>query len=306
MALSLAVGSLSFSAPVARTSAPVMKADVAPVSEWADPIASHGSALSMKNVPWDPLGLANEDNLVSYREAEIKHGRVAMLAAIGWPAAEELEPFFSKLFGLEDELIETAGRAPSLLNGGLEEAQIPYFLVAAFSIAGFLDFKGTEIQTERKLEPGNVGFDPLGLFPTDKPTQEKYRLAELKHGRVAMVAITLYALEEAISGTSILQETVPLAQEIERLALEGPIQGNIDLVKDLKADAVALAADVIKEEQFYGEAFTKPLFSRPSVSTVSGFGPEVVLPALAFIGAGAAANDARQPRQPPAKKPSRR
>ena len=74
-----------------------------------------------------------------------------------------------------------------------------------------------------------------------------------------MVAITLYALEEAISGTSILQETVPLAQEIERLALEGPIQGNIDLVKELVADGKALTADILKEEQFYGDAFTKPL-----------------------------------------------
>jgi len=298
MALSLAVGSFSFSAPVARASVPVMKAAAPAVSEWADPVAGHGSALSIDNVPFDPLGLASKENLVAYREAEIKHGRVAMLAALGWPAAEELEPFFSKLFGLEDELIETAGRAPSLLNGGLEEAQIPFFLAGAFSIAGYLDYKGTAIQKERKLEPGNVGFDPLSLFPEDAATQEKYRLAELKHGRIAMVAITLYALEEAVSGTSILQETVPLAQEIERLALEGPIQGNIDLVKDLVADGKALTADILKEEQFYGDVFTKPIFSRPDVTSVSGFSPAVLLPALAVFGAAAGANDARQPKQP--------
>ena len=29
------------------------------------------------------------------------------------------------------------GRAPSLLNGGLEEAQIPFFVFGAFAIAGF-------------------------------------------------------------------------------------------------------------------------------------------------------------------------
>jgi len=298
MALSLFAGSLSLSAPVVRTTMPVMKAATPAVSEWSDPIASHGSALSIKDIPFDPLGLANEDNLVAYREAEIKHGRVAMLAALGWPAAEELEPIFSKALGLQDELVETAGRAPSLLNGGLEEAQIPYFLVTAFSIAGFLDFKGTEIQKEAKLEPGNVGFDPLGLLPKDAAGIEKYKLAELKHGRIAMVAIALYALEEAVSGTSILQETVPLAQEIERLALEGPIQGNIDLVKDLVADEQALVKDIIKEEQFYGEAFTKPLFSRPEVKSVSGFGPETILPALALFGAGLGANDARQPKWP--------
>lgn len=42
--------------------------------------------------------------------------------------------------------------------------------------------KATEVQKELKLEPGNVGFDPLGLFPKDAATQEKYKLAELKHG----------------------------------------------------------------------------------------------------------------------------
>ena len=98
---------LWLAAPVARASVPVMKAAAPAVSEWADPVAGHGSALSIDNVPFDPLGLASKENLVAYREAEIKHGRVAMLAALGWPAAEELEPFFSKLFGLEDELIET-------------------------------------------------------------------------------------------------------------------------------------------------------------------------------------------------------
>merc|ERR1712146_226384 len=80
----------------------------------------------------------------------------------------------------------------------------------------------------------------------------------------------------------------PLFNEIERLALEGPIQGNIDLVKDLSADASALTADIIKEEQFYGDAFTKPLFSRPDVRTVSGF--DVALASIPLLIGASAAN----------------
>merc|ERR1719231_2211052 len=217
----------------------------------------------MKTIAWDPLNLATATNLAQYQEAELKHGRLAMLAALGWPAAEIIEPALAKLTGSFDELAETGGRAPSLLNGGFEQAQIPVFLLGTFAVAGLSDYYGTANQKALNLEPGNIGFDPLSLYPADKAEQEKYKLAELKHGRVAMVAIVLYALEEAISGTSILKETVPLAEEIERLALEGPIQGNIDLVKDLKADYNALIADSIKEEQFYGEAFTKPIFGRP-------------------------------------------
>ena len=137
-----AMFSTAFNAPSMMPSPTLninMAAKAAPEPVWADPVAAHSSALSMKEIPFDPLGLASEEKLAQYREAELKHGRLAMLAALGWPAAEELEPFISKALGLQDELVETAGRAPSLLNGGLEEAQIPYFLVAAFSIAGVLD-----------------------------------------------------------------------------------------------------------------------------------------------------------------------
>merc|ERR1711988_886143 len=186
-----------------------------------------------------------------------------MLAALGWPAAEFLEPLIAKVTGLKDELIETGGRAPALLNGGLEEEQIPYFLGTVAVVASIAEVYGGKIQKEMGLEPGNVGFDPLGLYPEDVATQEKYKLAELKHGRVAMIAIALYALEEAVSGTSILRETAPLVSEVERLALEGPIQGNLDLVKDLASDAAALVKDVEKEADFYENALSptaKPIF----------------------------------------------
>lgn len=109
----LAASSLAFQTPSMPISHGVasssisMKATAAPVSVWADPIAEHSSALNIKDIPFDPLNLADADNLEQYREAEIKHGRLAMLAALGWPAAEFLEPVFSKTFGLFDELGET-------------------------------------------------------------------------------------------------------------------------------------------------------------------------------------------------------
>merc|ERR1711988_1319049 len=102
-------------------------------------------------------------------------------------------------------------------------------------------------------------------FPDDVETQEKFKIAELKHGRIAMVAIFLYALEEAISGQSILKETAPLLTEVERLALEGPIQGNIDLAKDLAADAAALKADIIKGELFYEKALNWKPYSQGEI-----------------------------------------
>ncbi len=44
--------------------------------------------------------------------------------------------------------------------------------------------------------PGNLGFDPLNVYPEDIKEQKLMQLAEIKHGRTAMIAIVLYALEE--------------------------------------------------------------------------------------------------------------
>merc|ERR1711937_717670 len=46
---------------------------------------------------FDPLGFAtdiDEGKLLFYREVEIKHGRVAMLASLGFLVAEQFHPLF--------------------------------------------------------------------------------------------------------------------------------------------------------------------------------------------------------------------
>ena len=40
------------------------------------------------DVGFDPLGFADETNLARMREAEVRHGRLAMVATWGWPVAE--------------------------------------------------------------------------------------------------------------------------------------------------------------------------------------------------------------------------
>ena len=49
-------------------------------------------------------------------------------------------------------------------------------------------------------EPGDFGFDPLGLYPKDKAGQDEMRLKELKNGRLAMCAVGGIATQSIITG----------------------------------------------------------------------------------------------------------
>ena len=49
-------------------------------------VASSQRSISLPFV--DPLGFADETNLARMREAEVRHGRLAMVATWGWPVAE--------------------------------------------------------------------------------------------------------------------------------------------------------------------------------------------------------------------------
>merc|ERR1719203_942917 len=68
---------------------------------------------------FDPLLLADTPKkLLWFREAEIRHARLAMLAAVGWPLSELFDGPLAQTLGVQSALLAD-GRAPSLLNGGL-------------------------------------------------------------------------------------------------------------------------------------------------------------------------------------------
>ena len=79
---------------------------------------------------FDPLNLGTNDNFAYMREAEIKHGRLAMMAAVAWPLQEILHPIIvDAIYGstgvdVKDVLIDSNGASPSLLNGGLFQAEV--------------------------------------------------------------------------------------------------------------------------------------------------------------------------------------
>ena len=194
--------------------APIMEEPVMPVGPEMSqslpfmerPMALDGTLAG--DVGFDPLGFAKtSDDLMKYREAEIKHGRLAMLAAAGWPISELFDKKIATWLNMSP-LIDGNDRVPSLLNGGLGKVS-PIYWVACLAAAGAIDVYGISQSKKNDPEyfPGNLGFDPLGLYPKDKAGQMNMQLSEIKHGRLGMIAITAFAVQEFVSQLGVVDET---------------------------------------------------------------------------------------------------
>merc|ERR1719491_1497943 len=159
------------------------------------------------DVGFDPLGFADsEENLTKYREAEVKHARLAMLAAAGWPISELFDKKIADMFGL-DAVLDATNRVPSVLNGGMGKIS-PLYWVACIVLAGAIDVVGTFSASKRKgYLPGDFSFDPLGLYPSDEKGQKWMQTAEIKNGRLAMLAITGFCFQELVTHIAVIDQT---------------------------------------------------------------------------------------------------
>jgi hypothetical protein len=170
------------------------------------PLALDGSMAG--DVGFDPLGFANsKEDLMNYREAEIKHARLAMLAAAGWPLSELFDRKIANLIGMAP-IVDASDRAPSLLNGGLGKIS-PLYWIACLVGAALVDVYGISKARSNNPNyiPGNLGFDPLGLYPKDKEGQMRMQTNEIKNGRIAMIAISAFAFQEVVSSSGVIDET---------------------------------------------------------------------------------------------------
>lgn len=178
---------------------------------------------------FDPLGLGTDETFVPFREAEIKHGRLAMLAAVAWPLQEIFHPIFVDLLrgsgiGAKDMMEATAGKSPSLLNGGLEQLEsVPTLMLAVYA-ASVLELKDMRARAAKGLAfneydkaalPGDLSFDPLKITRSlSRDEKVEFLEKELLNGRIAMVAITCYVLEEAAFQMPVVRFTPDLFEPL--------------------------------------------------------------------------------------------
>lgn len=222
-ALSILVGSATAFAPAQKAAKTTALNDS--LNGWVPDESKFAWGLpgSLDPAPeFDPLGFAETADLnqiKKYREAELMHGRVAMLAAIGLLVTEEpIE--FHPLFEASNKDI-----GPAIRHLDEVRAVSPFFFELLGLIIGSLElnralqgWKAPDKSTVGRLEsddgvmfqdlnedyyPGDVGFDPLGLKPTDAAEFAEIHTKELQNGRLAMLGIAGMVVQELVNGKEI-------------------------------------------------------------------------------------------------------
>lgn len=166
----------------------------------------------------DPLnfseGISAED-MKRYREAELTHGRVAMLATVGFVVGEVVEG--------SSFLFDSQISGPAIGHfQQVEEVAPAFWEIIALTVAvtetirvqaGWqspYDYEATpgkpgSFLLKEDYYPGDLAFDPLGLTPATQEEFEDMQLRELSNGRLAMIAISGMVAQELVDGKGLIE-----------------------------------------------------------------------------------------------------
>mmetsp|Transcript_9808 Transcript_9808/g.21257 ORF Transcript_9808/g.21257 Transcript_9808/m.21257 type:complete len:262 (+) Transcript_9808:262-1047(+) len=139
---------------------------------------------------FDPLGFAQSgitlNEIKRNREAEVMHGRVAMIATVGYFAGEQLPSPFGITGPANDQLQQMPAPAFALLTVAIGAAELKRATIGWVE-PDFGDWSKTLWKLRDNYYPGDVGFDPLGLKPEDPKAFADMQTRELQNGRLAMI-----------------------------------------------------------------------------------------------------------------------
>ena len=154
---------------------------------------------------FDPLGLCPRTlmGVKRFREAEIVHGRVAMLASVGFIVSEN---FPTLTYGTSTPPL-AINQVPDVPLLGI---LFPLFLVVNISEAlratrGWVDpSTGQLFALRESYYPGDLNFDPLGIKPKGVEEFKFVQERELANGRLAMMAVAGMCVQELVTGKPVL------------------------------------------------------------------------------------------------------
>merc|ERR1719188_1964992 len=149
---------------------------------------------------WDPVGYTRDGNVETFkrrRETELKHGRVAMYATVGYITPEYFKwpGYLSPTMGLKFEDVP---------NGLAAITKVPS--LGWVQIVAFIGVYELFINKPVGKEPGNYGKGRLGLGflgpVSDADARKRQLSAELANGRLAMVAIIGMFFQDGLTGSA--------------------------------------------------------------------------------------------------------
>lgn len=138
---------------------------------------------------FDPLGLSKGKDDVTmqyYREAELKHGRVAMAACLGWYLnAAGVHPAFNS--ELSNDPLKAMVELPAV--GWVQ------FVLGC----GAIEWLGQQIKSRPGYEPGDLLGAAYWVDNSDEGWVQ-YQNKEIQNGRLAMLAITGIIYQDVFTG----------------------------------------------------------------------------------------------------------
>lgn len=168
---------------------------------------------------FDPIGLSkdkSEARLRYFQEAETKHGRVAMLAALGFLVGESFHPLFG-------------GNVDTPSYVAFQQTPLQTFWPAVVAMLAFVEngaiakFKNPDGESLWQLqdnhEIGDLSFDPAGFKPKNEAALKNMKTKELQNGRLAMLGIAGMVAQELVDGKKIFG-AAPASAEILDIAHE--------------------------------------------------------------------------------------
>merc|ERR1711871_1781761 len=177
---------------------------------------------------WDPMGFCSADDVTEgkikfYREVELKHGRVGMLAALGFVVGENFHPLFGGDIDVPAYLAFQQTPLQTFWPAVVLAIAIPeIFSVFSFKTPALFARKGEEggmpWEIRSDFKSGDLGFDPLGLKPTDPAELKEMQTKELQNGRLGMIAAAGMIAQELASNQKLFMLSVSGQEAVDNEA----------------------------------------------------------------------------------------